>query len=199
VRQYGRNVGPGIGSPLPSKVEIVDVDVFTTCLAVFLPHYQLTVSKAFVDMVRIGRPTWMAAIRELGWAEWQANVPLSNLGTNKDVKNTNDIGGGSGPAYDKWHRQQQKKHPTEGMALYAAFIQTVDVRDILEEVKVPTLLVAPTQSFASPRELNEEIARRIPDCKLEWVDGLGHMTWIDKPQEVTNIVLKFVDEIVSRK
>jgi pimeloyl-ACP methyl ester carboxylesterase len=148
-------------------------------------------------MVRIGRPTWMDAIRELGWAEWQANVPLSNLGTNKDVKNTNNIGRGSGPAYDKWHRQQQKKHPTEGMALYAEFIQTVDVREILEEVKVPTLLVAPTQSFASPRELNEEIARRIPDCKLEWVDGLGHMTWVDKPQEVTNVVLKFVDKIVS--
>src|SRR5271155_5667026 len=196
MRQHGRNVGPGIGSPLSSKVEIVDADVFTTCLAVFSLRSQLTVSKAFVDMVRIGRPTWMDAIRELGWAEWQANVPLSNLGTNKDVKNTNEIGRGSGPAYDKWHRLQQKKHPTEGMALYAQFIQTVDVRGLLEEVKVPTLLVAPTQSFASPSELNEEMARRILDCKLEWVDGLGHMTWIDEPEQVTNIVLKFINEIV---
>jgi len=150
-------------------------------------------------MVRIGRPTWMDAIRELGWAGWQQKVPLSNLGTNDKVKNTNDIGRQSGPAYHKWQFQQQKKHPTEGMALYAEFIQTVDVRGILEKVKVPTLLVAPTQSFASPRELNEEMAKRIPDCKLEWVDGVGHMTWIDEPEQVTNIVLKFVNEIVARK
>ena len=141
----------------------------------------------------------MHAIRELGWAGWQAQVPLSNLGTNDKVKNTNDIGRGSGPEYDHWYRAQMKKHPTEGMALYAQFIQTVDVRGILEEVKVPTLLVAPTQSFASPRALNEEVARRIPDCKLEWVDGLGHMTWVDKPEEVTRIVLNFVQEIVARK
>jgi pimeloyl-ACP methyl ester carboxylesterase len=137
----------------------------------------------------------MDAIRELGWHGWQAKVPLSNLGTNKSVKNTNDIGRGSGPAYDKWHRLQQKKHPTEGMALYAQFIQTVDVRDILERVKVLTLIVAPTQSFASPRELNEEMARRIPNAKLEWVDGLGHMTWVDKPEEVSSIVLKFISEV----
>ena len=83
--------------------------------------------------------------------------------------------------------------------MYAQFIQTVDVRGILEEVKVPTLLVAPTQSFASPRELNEEMARRIPDCKLEWVDGVGHMTWIDEPELVTNMVLKFVNEVVERQ
>jgi pimeloyl-ACP methyl ester carboxylesterase len=150
-------------------------------------------------MVQIGRPTWMDAIRELGWAGWQSQVPLSNLGTNDKVKNTNDIGRGSGPAYDKWHKQQQKKHPTEGMALYAQFIQTVDVRGILEDVKVPVLLVAPTQSFASPRELNEEMKRRIPDCTLEWVDGLGHMTWIDQPETVTNIVLKFINDVVERK
>jgi pimeloyl-ACP methyl ester carboxylesterase len=155
--------------------------------------------QAFVDMVRIGRPTWMDAIRELGWAGWQSQVPLSNLGTNKDVKNTNDIGRGSGPAYDKWHRLQQRKHPTEGMALYAQFIQTVDVREILEQVRVPTLVVAPTQSFASPRPLNEEIVRRIPNCKLVWVDGLGHMTWVDKPEEVAGIVLNFVDEVSKKK
>jgi pimeloyl-ACP methyl ester carboxylesterase len=141
----------------------------------------------------------MEVIRELGWAGWQAQVPLSNLGTNDKVKNTNDIGRGSGPAYDKWHRQQQKAHPTEGMALYAQFIQTVDVRDVLEEIKVPTLLVAPTQSFASPKELNEEMARRIPDCKLEWVDGLGHMTWVDEPEQVSSIVLNFISDITARK
>src|SRR3981189_1368021 len=114
-------------------------------------------------MVSIGRPTWMDAIRELGWAGWQSKVPLSKLGTNEKVTNTNDIGRASGPEYHAWHKAQQKKHPTEGMALYAQFIQTVDVREILEEVKVPTLVVAPTQSFASPRALNEEMARRIPD------------------------------------
>jgi pimeloyl-ACP methyl ester carboxylesterase len=150
-------------------------------------------------MVRLGRPTWSEAIRELGWAGWQAKVPLSNLGTNDKVKNTNDIGRGSGPEYDHWYLQMQKRHPTEGMALYSQFIQTVDVRGILEEVQVPTLVVAPTQSFASPRPLNEEMKRRIPDCKLEWVDGLGHMTWVDKPEEVSKIVLSFVEEIVQRK
>ena len=85
------------------------------------------------------------------------------------------------------------------MALYAKFVQTVDVSDILEGVKVPTLIVAPTQSFASPSALNEEIARRIPDSRLVWVDGLGHMTWIDKPEEVSKVVLDFVKEIAQRK
>jgi pimeloyl-ACP methyl ester carboxylesterase len=163
------------------------------------PHAALLISsQAFKDMVRLGRPTWMDAIRELGWAGWQANVPLSNLGTNEKVKDTNAIGRGSGPEYDKWYRLQQKRHPTEGMALYAEFIQTVDVRGLLEEIKVPTLLVAPTQSFASPRDLNEEMGRRIPNCQLEWVDGLGHMTWVDKPEEVASIVLKFVAEIAKQ-
>jgi pimeloyl-ACP methyl ester carboxylesterase len=150
-------------------------------------------------MVQIGRPTWMDAIRELGWAGWQAQVPLSNLGTNEKVKNTNDIGRGSGPEYDKWYKQQMKRHPTEGMALYAQFIQTVDVRGVLEEIKVPTLLIAPTQSFASPKALNEEMARRIPDCTLKWVDGLGHMTWVDEPELVASIVLEYISEITMKK
>jgi hypothetical protein len=28
---------------------------------------------------------------------------------------------------------------------------------------------------------------------------LGHMTWIDQPETVTNIILGFINEIVQRK
>ena len=79
------------------------------------------------------------------------NVPLSNLGTFEKLESTNDIGRGSGLAYEKRHRQQQKKHPTEGIPLNVQFIRTVHVRCILE-VKVPILLMVATQSFMSPKE-----------------------------------------------
>lgn len=50
-----------------------------------------------------------------------------------------------------------------------------DARPVLPRIGAPVLLVAGDRDVVFPKPLVEETARLIPDCRVIWYPGLGHM------------------------
>jgi pimeloyl-ACP methyl ester carboxylesterase len=74
-----------------------------------------------------------------------------------------------------------------------AIIGRVDSRPRLGEIRVPTLVVAGREDQIMPLEWLEELARGIPGARLEVIEGSGHISSIEKPQEVTRLLRRWLE------
>jgi pimeloyl-ACP methyl ester carboxylesterase len=138
------------------------------------------------------------AMRKLGLVEWQKSRPVSRLGTNQINEKTNEMGRFSGPGYLAWYDKMLMKHDLENIAKYCDFVANVDVSSLLEEISVPTLIVAPTNSMASPVSLSNEMADRISDSRLVFIESIGHMVYIDEPEKTCSTILTWVNDVQHR-
>lgn len=59
----------------------------------------------------------------------------------------------------------------------------------LEAVRVPTLVLCGSEDTLCPIDRHEEIHRRIPQSRLQTIDGAGHLPTLEKP-EATNQVIR---------
>lgn len=131
----------------------------------------------------------------MGLVEWQKSRPVSKLSSDPSAESTNEMGRFSGAKYLEWYDEMLEKHDLEGVALYCEFIEDVDVSNCLEGIKVPTLVMAPLRSMASPVSLNEEMARRIKDSRLVIIESVGHMVYIDEPEKTCAAILQWVKDL----
>lgn len=80
----------------------------------------------------------------------------------------------------------------EGLAQYAEFLSTLDARPYLSEIKVPTLILAPSQSAATSVEEQKKLAAQIPGSRLEIIDGSGHEIYVTQPDKCQAAFLDFL-------
>jgi pimeloyl-ACP methyl ester carboxylesterase len=73
---------------------------------------------------------------------------------------------------DAYVRQQQ------------AIMSRVDFRPGLQDIRVPTLVLCGRQDQLTPLECSEEMAGAIPGAKLVVIEDCGHMSTLEKPEEV---------------
>ena len=73
-----------------------------------------------------------------------------------------------------------------------AIIGRADSRPLLSEIKVPTLVVASKDDTLITPDNSEEIARGVPDAKLELVEHCGHMGMIERPETYTKLLTGFL-------
>ncbi|MGH1561962.1 alpha/beta fold hydrolase [Mumia sp. DW29H23] len=60
-----------------------------------------------------------------------------------------------------------------------------DLRDVLPEVDVPTLIVHGDQDVRAPRAVAAALHARIPGSRLAVLPGVGHMSTVEAPDAVT--------------
>ena len=65
-----------------------------------------------------------------------------------------------------------------------AIIARPDFRPLLPSIKCPTLVLCGRQDRLTPLENSEEMAQAIPNAKLVVVEECGHMSTLERPQEV---------------
>lgn len=58
----------------------------------------------------------------------------------------------------------------------------------LGEIRAPTLVVHGTADQMLPASNGEAIARAVPGARLELLDGVGHMFWIEDPERSAQLV-----------
>ncbi|CAO2656118.1 Nn.00g049210.m01.CDS01 [Neocucurbitaria sp. VM-36] len=105
---------------------------------------------AALNLFAFDKKDWPTACRELGsrgWAEALSRIP-----------GTIPI---SDPEYLDWYLDQIAISNGEGLAQYATFLSTLDARPFLGKIKVPMLILAPTQSAAIPVEEQKKLAENI--------------------------------------
>lgn len=66
-----------------------------------------------------------------------------------------------------------------------------DARPLLPKITRTTLVMVGDADRLIPPEQSEEIAAGIPGAKLEYVKDCGHLSTLERPQEVTNSLLRF--------
>jgi pimeloyl-ACP methyl ester carboxylesterase len=72
-----------------------------------------------------------------------------------------------------------------------AIIGRADSRPLLGGIKCPVLMIVGASDQLTPPAHAEEIAKEIPGAKLETLAGSGHMSPMEKPDEVTKLLIDF--------
>jgi 3-oxoadipate enol-lactonase len=62
----------------------------------------------------------------------------------------------------------------------------------IEEIRVPTLIIAGEEDTVYPPELAEEMARRIPRAELLMFERTGHLANLEQPEKFNQAVLDFI-------
>jgi proline-specific peptidase len=67
-----------------------------------------------------------------------------------------------------------------------------DVRRLLGEIRVPTLVVCGRNDWITPLAKSEDIAARIPGSRLEVFESSGHMPMVEENEKFISVVRSFL-------
>ena len=70
-----------------------------------------------------------------------------------------------------------------------------DARGRLGEIHVPTLILTATDDLLTPPAYGEFLAKHIPGACLEHVEGAGHLSPIEKPDEINGRIRNFLSRL----
>jgi 3-oxoadipate enol-lactonase len=93
------------------------------------------------------------------------------------------------PARVAEHRAMLAATPAEGYAACCGAIERMDLRGDLAAVRAPTLAIAGADDPSTPPEHLRRIVGAIPSARLAVVDGAAHLASVERPAEVTALVL----------
>ncbi|WP_248354706.1 alpha/beta fold hydrolase [Anaeromyxobacter oryzae] len=74
----------------------------------------------------------------------------------------------------------------------AVAIDAPDILDRLGAVEIPSLVVCGTEDRGYPPEASERMARGIPGAQLRWIEGAGHLSPMERPDDVNRALVSFV-------
>src|SRR5271170_1565510 len=94
------------------------------------------------EFLALGRESWPKAVAQLGSEGWARELGR-RPGTGARKSNS---------GYMEWWATEIGKCPTYGLEQYAVFLMHLDVRGLLKDVHVQTLILAPENSTAAPKE-----------------------------------------------
>ncbi|GAA4192076.1 3-oxoadipate enol-lactonase [Microbispora amethystogenes] len=87
----------------------------------------------------------------------------------------------------------------EGYAACCDALAAFDVRDRLGEVRAPTLVIAGAEDPATPPAHAEVLAEGIPDAALLVVPGAAHLATAERPDVVTEAIVRHLTTTTSRR
>jgi len=67
-----------------------------------------------------------------------------------------------------------------------------DLAATIENIRAPTLVITSTADNLYPVRISEEIARRIPGARLVVIEGAGHLSNLERPQEFNRAIAEFL-------
>lgn len=82
--------------------------------------------------------------------------------------------------------------PSSGLAAAARCLVTHDVRDRLDEIAAPTLVIVGDHDRETPPEYAGYLADHIAGARLAVVPGAGHISNLEQPQRVNELLLEFL-------
>lgn len=76
--------------------------------------------------------------------------------------------------------------------------EAFNVLDRLEKIKTPTLIICGTEDRMTPLKYSKYMHDRIPNSRLEVVDGAGHMLMLEQPGVLADSISVFMDDLSPR-
>ncbi len=73
-----------------------------------------------------------------------------------------------------------------------AIMNRIDSRPFLRRIACPTLVLCGRDDAVTPPEIHEEMASEIPGARLEIIDHCGHLSALERPEEVLDHLKKWL-------
>lgn len=73
-----------------------------------------------------------------------------------------------------------------------AIIGRPDSRGDLPGISCPTLILCGREDALTPVPLHEELAEGIPGARLRVIEGCGHLSTLERPEEVTDVMREWI-------
>jgi 3-oxoadipate enol-lactonase len=83
-------------------------------------------------------------------------------------------------------------------AAEAVAIQAPAILGRLGAVAAPALVICGREDRGYPPARSERIARAIPGARLEWIADAGHLSPLERPEEVNRVLVPFVAHAIAR-
>lgn len=71
-------------------------------------------------------------------------------------------------------------------------MKNYNIRDIVSQIKVPTLIVVGEKDNATPIEMSKYLNNEIKGSKLRIIPDTSHMVMVDKSKEFSEIIKEFI-------
>lgn len=88
-------------------------------------------------------------------------------------------------------------HPAGYRAMAVAFAD-LDLRPVLPQIRVPTLLVWGEDDRRSPLSVGRQMSDSIPAARLVVLHGCGHMSNLEQPEQFNTEVRTFLNNLSTR-
>lgn len=85
-----------------------------------------------------------------------------------------------------------RKTPEQHERQIHALVHRPDASAYLDQIACPTLVMVGRQDAWSPVEQHEEMVKLIPDVRLEIIEEAGHFAPVERPNEVTDLLVPFL-------
>ncbi|WP_193369444.1 3-oxoadipate enol-lactonase [Pelagibius marinus] len=95
-------------------------------------------------------------------------------------------------ALQGWHAMLTRT-PVEGYLGTCAALRDADFTEEAKQIAVPTLCVVGEEDGATPPELVRQTADLIPGARYEVIAGSGHLPCIERPAQLTELILDFTE------
>jgi pimeloyl-ACP methyl ester carboxylesterase len=73
-----------------------------------------------------------------------------------------------------------------------ALLTRPDATALLSEIRCPTFVICGKQDTWSPPQRHQQMHERIPDSELRLIDDCGHMSTMERPNEVLSILMEWL-------
>jgi|SRR5699024_6159066 len=69
-----------------------------------------------------------------------------------------------------------------------------NVKNVLQQIKIPTLVIVGENDITCPPSMSEEIARNISKSELKIIKNAGHLVTLEEPNEVSKLLKSWLME-----
>jgi 3-oxoadipate enol-lactonase len=144
------------------------------------------ISDRFKQLYALGERDSLAAMEKYGLRGWleRTNTERFDADTNQDLV--------------AWHLEQQASTIFHvAYKIHEAYRQ-VDMRPELKNIKVPVLVLAPSNFAGSPSEQHRQLERDVPDVKVVDIDGKGSDLFLAEAERCIDETLTFLEGVGDR-
>lgn len=166
---FGSAIGEYVGAKYGHRLKT---------LTLTSPPYRFDHLKHVVD-------SWIEGYRKLGGQEFVRQDVRKMFPEDAD------------PGLLEYQAQEMASIPDYIATDLLAFMSTVNLADLLPEIKVPTLILAAKKSDRAPSTEADFMKERIPNCEMEVFDSHHNITMM-MPEKCASLVLDFLARHADR-
>jgi 3-oxoadipate enol-lactonase len=128
---------------------------------------------------------WRRTLEESGTKAWLLSDAQKRFGPQAD------------PGLIEWYATEGEKTPAEAVLALQGCLLGEDLTPLLPQIQAPTLILASAHDDITPLEVQQLMARQIPEADLQIFDGVGHNMKVVIPDLLAGQALRFIGQVAG--